>query len=122
MTFEQIIRPFVTRGVTPPVKDIGQGPVQVTPNVLLSVGTVGNPKAFGSSFSSTTTYYMDAKLKEKGHSPSRETEDIKVYQNNDPATGNFVTFRRIKSIWMEGPNGQFQQITFVDPDPNPISP
>lgn len=122
MTFEQIIRPFVTRGVTPPVKDLGQGPVQVTPNVILSVGTVGNAKAFGSSFSQTTSLYMDSKNKEKARSPSRETEDIKVFQNNDPTTGNFVTFRRIKSIWMLGPNGQFTKFTFIDPDPNPISP
>lgn len=117
MTFEQIIRPFVTRGVTPPVKDIGQGPVQVTPNVLLSVGTVGNPKAFGSSFSSTTTYYMDAKKKEDKSKAPRKTHDKKVYQNNDPSTGNFVTIQVADEVNVLGPNGQKEKWAFDNPNP-----
>lgn len=116
MSFEQIIRPFVARGVTPPVKDLGQGPTQHVANVSISVGSVGNPKAFSSNFSQTETFYMDAKKKEKGRSPSRETVDVKIYQNNDPTTGNFVTFRYPKTIWMQGPNGQWEQWKFADPD------
>lgn len=119
---EVVIRPFQDRQVSPPSKDLGDVESSPASNCIVDAGTAGSINSFSGSFSQTRSLYMDSKKTEKGRSPSRETEDIKVYQNNDPTTGNFVTFRRIKTIWMQGPNGQWEQWKFVDPDPNPIGP
>lgn len=60
---EKIVRPFETLDVTPPERFL---PAPV-PEVLVRItpGIVGTTRTFQGTSNHTTTYYMDAKHKEK---------------------------------------------------------
>lgn len=116
--FESIFRPFAQIGVTPPVKDNTIGPTTPPAMIRFSVGANGQSKGFSGSFTSSETFYMDAKKKEKARSPSRTTHTKRVYKDNDPLTNpdTWVDVKVIDTIWIQGPNGQFEQWKFTDPD------
>lgn len=117
-TFETIFRPFAQIGVTPPVVDPGIGPANPVQNVVIDIGQAGQNKSFQGSFSGTTTFYMDQKKKEKARSPPRTTHTKRVFKDNDPVTNpdTWVDVKVIDTIWIQGPNGQFEQWKFTDPD------
>lgn len=113
-TLERAIRPFQQTGITPPLRDPQIGPTTVIPNMVLTVGKEGAVKSFSGSFSSSESRYMDAKKKEKGRSPSRTTTTKTITSEDGSVSFDFEV---TDTIWMKGPNGQWEQWTFDNSDP-----
>jgi hypothetical protein len=65
MGFEQFVRPFQTRDVTPPTLATQAGFSQSNAPTRLRIGLVGSTKTFHSSYSADTTVYMIKRPKEK---------------------------------------------------------
>jgi hypothetical protein len=65
MGFEQFVRPFQTRDVTPPTLARQAGFSQSSAPVRARWGLVGATKAFHASYSVDTTVYMIKRPKEK---------------------------------------------------------
>jgi hypothetical protein len=65
MGFEQFIRPFQTRDVTPPTLARKAGFSESSAPVRFRPGLVGAAKTFHASYSADTTVYMIKRPKEK---------------------------------------------------------
>ncbi len=96
-TFETIVRPFQTVGVSPPVRVVTTE--KNTSDVMLQIGLNGSGRIFNGIERASTTFYHDRVNKEK----KRETETKKITNPDDE--NQYIDVELIKKLTVKGGSG-----------------
>jgi hypothetical protein len=103
--FENLVRPFQLRDITPPSRIIDTT-VSTPANVTLSYGDAAtDPKVVQISSNTTISYYMDT----KGTADASNTSIVRVSNPNDKS--QFVDMERIdKQVYKEGAGQYYKKV------------
>ena len=96
-TFETIVRPFQTIGVSPPVRVVTTE--KNTSDVVLQLGLTGSGRIFNCTESSSLSFYHDRENKEF----ERKTQTKKVTNPDDE--NQFIDVELIKKLTVKGGSG-----------------